>query len=499
MDKRINILFGGPAGAGPNILTHVLAEALVKRGYYVFYSRDYQSLIRGGHNFNVLTFSNSPVNSNDSKMDVLVCLDDNTKKLHEKDLKKDGILLEGKNPNMYFAGKIFKILGLDFKELDERLKHLEKRYEENIKEAKEGYGEKKKIVIPESPKIKSIFRNGSQEIAEGALKSGLEIYYAYPMTPATTVLTELSQAMLDKKNKHVTVELENEIAIVNAGIGSSITGKKTMVGTSGGGFDLMTEGLSLTGIAEVPLVFYLSMRPGPATGVATYTGQGDLKMALHAGHGEFQRFVVAGGDPLECQELTNQAFYFSHKYKIPSIILSDKHLGESFYSVLEKPKIQEVKVTTTLRRYNSYETDSEGSATEDAKRIEENIVRRMKKIGEVEKEAEKFEQYKIFGRKDSKNIILSWGSPKCAILDATKELDCKFVQILYLEPFPKKVAKELNGKNVILVENNSTAPLADLVKEKIGLVIEDKNKILRFDGRPFLADELNVEIRKRLK
>lgn len=497
MTTRINILFGGPAGTGPNILTHVLAEALVKKGFYVFYSRDYQSLIRGGHNFNVLTFSDSEVNSNDSKIDVLVCLDDSTKKLHEKELKAGGIVLEGKKPNMYFAGRIFKLLGLEFKELEERLKHLEKRYEENIKEAKQGYEEeKKKIEIPKSPSIKSEFRNGSQGIKDGALNSGLEFYYAYPMTPATTVLTELSQAMLDEKNKHLTIELENEIAVVNAGIGSCITGAKAMVGTSGGGFDLMTEGLSLTGIAEVPLVFYLSMRPGPATGVATYTGQGDLRLALNAGHGEFQRVVLAGGDPIECEELTNQAFYFSHKYKMPSIILSDKHLGESFYSVVEKPKIVDVKVQTKLGRFNSYETDKEGSATEDPKIIEEEIKRRMKKYSEMEKEAEKFEQFKIFGEKNSKNVVVSWGSTKGAILDAVKDLKCKFVQILYMNPFPEKIARELKDKNIILVENNSTAPLGDLIREKTGIVIEDKNKILRFDGRPFLADELREEINK---
>jgi 2-oxoglutarate/2-oxoacid ferredoxin oxidoreductase subunit alpha len=495
----VNILFGGPAGTGPNILTHVLAEALVKKGYYVFYSRDYQSLIRGGHNFNVLTFSNKSVNSNDSQIDILVCLDENTKKLHEKELNKGGTILEGKNTNMYFAGRVFKLLGLDFESLDERLKHLEKRYDENVKEAKEGYEKQvEKIKIPESPKINSIFRNGSQGIVEGALKSGLEFYYAYPMTPATTVLTELSQAMLDKKNKHLTIELENEIAIVNAGVGSALTGAKTMVGTSGGGFDLMTEGLSLTGIAEVPLVFYLSMRPGPATGVATYTGQGDLKLALNAGHGEFQRFVVAGGDPLECQELTNQAFYFSHKYQIPSIVISDKHLGESFYSLFEKPKIESIKVITKLKRYNSYEKDKEGSATEDAEIIKKNILRRGEKEKEIEKESRKFERYKIFGKQNSKNVVLSWGSTKGAILDAVNNLDCKFIQILFLNPFPKEIKKELEGRKIILVENNSTGQLGDLIKEKIGIDIEEKNKILRFDGRPFFADELKEEIEGRI-
>jgi len=112
-----------------------------------------------------------------------------------------------------------------------------------------------------------------------------------------------------------------------------------MIGTSGGGFDLMTESLSLCGMAEVPLVFYLAMRPGPSTGVATYTSQADLNLALYSGHGEFPRIVLAPGDPKEAIELTNQAFYFSQKFKIPSIIVSDKHLAESFYTLHDNPKL----------------------------------------------------------------------------------------------------------------------------------------------------------------
>lgn len=504
---RLNILFGGQAGQGPNILTHVLAEALVKQGYYVFYSRDYQSLIRGGHNFNVLTVSDKPTHSNDSKINIIIALDENTEKLHKKDLAQGGIILSGKNPNMYFAGKLFKILGLDFKLLDEQLKKL-KRYEDNSKAAKQGYEESKAEIKLPTPKSvprdifkkmstrgkSHILQNGSQTIAQGAIKSGLDLYYAYPMTPATTVLNELAQAAV--KGNFKTMELENEIAVVNAGVGSAITGAKTMVGTSGGGFDLMTEGLSLCGVAGVPLVFYLSQRPGPGTGVATYTAQGDLKMALNAGHGEFNRIVLAPGTPEEAEELTNQAFYLSQKFQTPSIIISDKHLGESFYSVTEKADVIKVPSLTKFGRYNSYEVDAIGSATEDAEIVKRNIEARLKVKEQIAKEASKFKQYKIYGKKNSKNIIVAWGSTKGAILDAVKDLDVCYLQILYMKPFPD-IKKLLEGKKVILVENNATGQLGDLIKEKTG--VEIKEKILRFDGRPFLADELREEIRGRLR
>lgn len=497
---RINILFGGEAGQGPNILTHILGEALVKQGYYVFYSRDYQSLIRGGHNFNVLTFSDGPVNCNDSKIDIIIALDEKTKTIHKPHLKKDGVILDGKHPNMYFAGMLFKVLGLDFKILDQELKALKKRYDENIKEAKKGYDEEKSCIKCNAPKKNknNYFMNGNQGIATGAVKSGLDVYLAYPMTPSTPILNELAENQL-RKNILV-YELENEIAVVNAGVGSSITGAKTMVGTSGGGFDLMSEGLSLCGMAEAPLVLYLAQRPGPATGVATYTGQGDLNMVRHTGHGEFPRIVLAPGSPKESQSLVSQCFYFAQKFQTPAIIVGDKHLAESFYTFSEEGQITKSGKLTSLKRYNSYEQSPEtGSATENALVIKKGVEKRLQKQKNIEKEASKFKQYKIYGNTNSKNLIVSWGSTKGAILDAMQGLDCCFLQILYIEPFPKEIKKIIEGKNLILIENNATGMLADLVAEKTGVFIDAENKILKYDGRPFLCDELREEIIKRFK
>jgi len=495
----MNILFGGKAGQGSNILSAILGEALTKEGYYVFVSRDYQSLIRGGHNFNVLTFSDEPLKSNDSVIDVLVALDENTINLHKKELKKDGNIISGEGKgNMYFAGRLFKILCMDFKILEAELKKLKERFEENIKEAKEGYEEEKKVACRVIYNKKNLyFMNGNQGISQGAIKSGLDVYYAYPMTPATNVLSELAEKQIE--NNILVLELESEISVVNSAIGSAITGAKVMVGTSGGGFDLMTESLSLTGMAEVPLVIYLASRPGPSTGVATYTGQGDLQLARYSGHGEFNRVVLAPGDPKEAEELTSQAFYFSQKFMIPAIVLSDKHLAECFYTLDDKAVITSSKKSASLRRYNSYEADEFGSATENSNIIEKNVIERMKKGLEIEKEAEKFEQYLFYGKEDSQNVVVSWGSTKGAIIDAIKDLNASFVQILYIEPFQKEVKKYFKNKNVILVENNATGQLGKLIAEKTGIFIPDSNKILRFDGRPFLADELKKEIQRRLK
>ena len=503
---RYDIVFGGKAGQGPNILTEVVSEGLIKKGFYVFYSRDYQSLIRGGHNFNILSFSDTPVYSNSSKIDILICLDKNTFGMHKKYLKNKGIILKDEEENMFFAGAVYKILGIDLKILEDELRKL-KNYEENVKHARKGYeNEKRKLKLPELNKQAQnlSLMNGSKAISVGAVSSGLDYYYAYPMTPATPVLTDLSQMQLEKNMKHKTIELENEIAVIIAGLGSSITGKKVMVGSSGGGFDLMTEGLSLAGQAEIPIVLYLSSRPGPGTGVATYTSQGELNLALYSGHGEFSRLVLAPGDPKECKELTNQAFYFSQKYRVPSIILADKHLAEAKYLIENSQKILPVENSIIeMKRYNSYEHDEKEKsiATEDKKIIKKNFERRMKKQEEINGEAESFEMFKVYGKQSSKNLIIGWGSTKGAILDAITEgkIDAKFLQILYIDPFSRKIKPILEeARKIVIVENNSTSPLSGLIAQKTGIIINDKNKILRYDGRPFFSDELAKEIKERL-
>jgi|TARA_Y100000034_G_C6889545_1_gene408980 2-oxoglutarate ferredoxin oxidoreductase subunit alpha len=490
---RINIVFGGEAGQGSNILSHILGKTLIEKGYFVFYSRDYQSIIRGGHNFNILTFSNESVTSNDSKIDILVCLDKKTEEIHKRDLNENGIVLNGKKSNMYFSGAISKILNLDFQILEKQLKKLNK-FKENLEEAKKGYEqEKRKLDILNVDKNNFYFMSGNQGISQGAIKSGLDIYYSYPITPATFISNELV-----KDENVLVLELESELAVINAVVGSSITGAKAMTGTSAGGFDLMTETLSLTGIAEIPLVVYFGQRPGPGTGIPTYTAQGDLNCAIYSGHGEFPKLVIAPGDVIEAQELTSHAFYFSQKYKIPSIILGDKHLGESFYTLSSEPKITPSEKTTSLKKYSGNEITEKGETTSNAEIVKSNFERRLKTIDVIKKDAENFEMFKVYGNKNSKNIIIGWGSTKGAILDCIKNLDVKFIQVLYLEPFPEKIKQELEkAEKIILIENNSTGQLGELIAKKTGIFIEDK--ILKYDGRSFFADELEIEIRGKLE
>ena len=151
-----------------------------------------------------------------------------------------------------------------------------------------------------------ILMTGNDAVGKGAVDAGCDCYFGYPITPQNELTAYMSLHM--PMNDRVFIQAESEIAVVNCALGASFTGSKTMVGTSGGGYDLMTEGLSLQGQSEIPLVVYLCSRPGPGTGVPTYTQQSDLDIALRGGHGEFPRVVIAPGDPIECVEKTNNVF-----------------------------------------------------------------------------------------------------------------------------------------------------------------------------------------------
>jgi len=500
---RLNILIGGKAGQGINKISEIVSHVLVSQGYFTFNYRDYPSLVRGGHNFNILSISDERVGSYESKLDVIVAMDEKTVVIHERELKKEGVMIKadefkdlGRNLNVAQSGALIKILGIDEKILiDEIQKQFDS--EESNDAAKKGYAsQESKFNLRKLDNNISIM-TGSQAVAQGAVNSKIDLYLAYPMTPATGVMHELSSKQVE--NGLMVFQPETEIAVVNAGLGASFAGAKTMVGTSGGGYDLMTEGLSLQGQSEIPLVVYLASRPGPGTGVPTYTLQNDLDVALRGGHGEFPRIVIAPGDPIECIEKTNEAFYLAEKFGTLSIVLSDKHLAESEFSSDRKPnKILKVDVRRKVPgegivKASSYEHDKFGNTSESAVVAKENADSRIAKYEEIKEECKNFEMIKIYGKKNSKNLVIGWGSTKTVILDALCGLDYKFLQVLYMKPLSDEIKKEIEkADKVVLIEQNVTGQLGRLIREKTGLKIS--NRILKYDSRPFTCDELRREL-----
>lgn len=540
------ILIGGKAGQGIAMTSVLLGKIFAKAGFFVFNYRDYPSLIRGGHNFNILSISDFPIFSFEKDYDIIIALDQNTIEKHKKYLKKKGLILGSKElkfrklvplnlekilselklppvfGNNILIGYLVHHFGLPLSLVLRVIrKEFTKKSELIEKTIKIGYALesfwKEKLNINSKPKY---FFSGSEAVALGAVAAGLDIYFAYPMTPATPVLHYLARRQ--KEYNISVVQLENEISVINTALGASFSGAKTMLGTSGGGFALMTEACSLQGMSEVPLVVYLAQRTGPSTGVPTYTAQGDLKFALSAGHGEFPRIVVAPGDAKEAFFKTVEAFYLSQKYRTLVIILGDKHLGESYFSfekveepeikmrdfLLKKPSLnfRSYKITKDgisprtvpglgpVVRASGYEHDEWGITTEDQEKISQMAEKRLKKQAFIKKEVSELQPVKVYGK--GKNLIVSWGSTKGAILDSLKKLrDYKFLQILYLEPFPsQQVEREIKkAERVVLVENNATGLLGKVIRENTGVFI--KEKILKYNGRPFSPSEIIRKIK----
>jgi len=543
------VLIGGEAGQGSAVTSRFIAKVFCRFGYYVFNYRDYPSLIRGGHNFNVLRISDKPVYSHKEKYDVILALDQKTIDLHQKNLNKNGFIFADKTlkskkiipldmgpilkkiggpkilENDILIGGFFKYFGVDKKfVVEEAGKEFKGKADLIIRAIDEGYNlieGKEKIKLQKPGKY---FISGAEGVGIGALAANIDVYFAYPMTPATSLLNFFAKKQ--QTNNILVSQLDDEITVANAAISASFGGARSMVGSSGGGFALMTEAMSLAGMSEMPLVVYLAQRMAPSTGVPTYTGQGDLKLAINCGHGEFSKIIIAPGDPQEAIERTQEAFYLSSKYNTLSLIMSDKHLAESDYAfsdlkksaissrrfIIKNPPVnyKSYKITANgvspralpgqgpVVRTTSYEHNEYGYTVEDAKSIVKMSDKRLKKEKYIEKEIKKLNPATVYGR--GKNLIISWGSTKGAIIDALSDLKgYRFLQISYIRPFPKEIVKKeiKKSKKIILVENDATGLLGDIITEQTSCAIG--NKILKYDGRPFTPDFLIEKIKKPTK
>ncbi len=444
--------------------------------------------------------------------------------------------------NAVFVGAIVKALGIDFNLLSEavqeKFQHKLELQKMFLEAAKTGFGLTAVSAQNKIPPLQSglnlNYLTGKDAIVKGALKAGLTFHAQYPMTPVSGILHSLVQEAIKNKNLKV-VQPEDEIAVISMALGASYTGARAMIATAGGGFALMVESLGLAGMAEIPLVIIEGQRPGPATGLPTKTEQGDLLFVLNAAPGDFPKVIIAPRNAEECYTETKRAFYLAEKYQLPVIVLVDKHLAESFQSLdlvkeekvfqFDYPKriniLNEVKASYLnsdglFKRYGSLsrtipgtksgiytcagdEHDSVGYITEEPEIRVQMMQRRMHKLDLIAKELPKPE---LVGDKKAKTTILCWGNNFEAVKEALERLNSHRLNILalkYLWPFPAKEVKKLlaSSKRLILLENNYSGQLGQLITQKTG--IEIKDKILRYDGLPFTVEEVYAELKKRLK
>jgi 2-oxoglutarate ferredoxin oxidoreductase subunit alpha len=564
MSKVYSVLIGGKAGEGIKKATLVIATALMRRGWHVFQQDDYQSLIKGGHNFSIVSFAEEPVHTAYTKADLLISFDQRSMETHWQDVSENSVKpfhcynmdsvgditkdskaqlhgfpftslakqLDCKPTNISVAAiaLLFVWMGWDEQLLEQTIRGEFKRdLEENIrfamavwKLATQTFGEFTPIE-PVSAMLKPHRTiSGNQAIALGAWAAGLDFYYAYPMTPASSLLHYF--ALKQASHKVYAIHAESELAAANMAIGSVFAGAKTAVGSSGGGFALMQEAFSLAGMVEAPLLCILSSRPGPATGVSTYTAQEDLNFALGQGHGEFGRIVASPDSITRAFTLAAELLCLAWEYQSPVILLCDKHLSESSISIGKLPTVlsaddcvsktsiedsnssyERYSITDSgvsplafpgsdsasddvLIKWNSNEHIPSGLRTDKAEAIVNMKDKRSRKTAALHEATKRYSRIAIYG--DNGPLVFAYGSTVMELLEAKKhvKIEYRIITLIYLLPFPIEELSRFMGEEAIVVEHSTTGNLAQLISRNLNLPI--RKSILRYDGRPWDPIEL---------
>ena len=570
--REIRIRIGGPAGFGIKAAGQSLARVFARAGYHTFDLTEYPSLIKGGHNTYHLRVSEEEIFSHVMATDILVALDAATVGLHVDELTHGGAIifdpgdvaqadldLRGRDDLclvpvpltdiVYEVGgiKIMRnvislgaVLGhMDFP-LDGLLDSLRSQFahkspqvaEQNVAAATRGWEHAQEAhcdfpfhLAPLTDRPPMILADGNESVALGALAAGIGLYAAYPMTPATSVLHFMAK---NADEAGVVVKhTEDEIAAINMCIGAAFGGTRAMCATAGGGFSLMVEAFGFAGVSESPIVVGLFTRPGPATGLPTWTEQSDLRFAIHASQGEFPRVILAPGDHAEAIELTWKAFNLADQLQTPVIVLGDSYLSDNRQTqpmpdfsevIVDRGELQTTGEVTDYERYvvtpsgvsprvvpgvvgaqqivNSYEHDAHGWASEDAAN---RIAQNSKRLRKERLAATLVPAPQHFGPKDASVSIILFGTTKMPAREAMKWLEAEGVSVNMLQlttvwPFPAREVKNFMDRatRTLLIEGNATGQLEGLIREHC--LREVGHHLNRFDGRPFSPEQIYANV-----
>ncbi len=567
----------GRAGEGIDVTGTIFGKLCLRHGMNVFSYREYPSLIRGGHNTHQVHASFDPLTCQQEHIDLLIALNEESIALHLKELNEHSVvfceaIVDGYDykkyescgatfydfpmanlsreetghfmaENMVSLGATAFVLGLDVEILKQVIAdqfgdkgpHV---VENNHKAMNRGYEYAKEHFTPirtayPKKENKQILITGNQAVALGAIAGGVQFFSGYPMTPTSDVMHFLAA---QQKNFPIVVKhVEDEVAAINEAIGASYTGVRAMTASATGGYALMVEGTSLAGVMETPLVICVGQRPGPATGLPTWTCQSDLQFIIRAGHGEIPRVVLTPSNTHEHFELTRFAFQLAEKYQIVVFVLSDKFALESLMSMPRPDDIYQnerlsfapevLPEDNSYRRFevteegysprsvpgqphglsitNSYEHDEFGYATESGemtKIMNEKRERKMKGI------AREIPQPELIGPAKADITYVSWGSTRVVLEDVVKRLStgkekftANLIHIPCAWPFPKDTFFHLaaSSENLVMVEANITGQMEDLIKQETGLNFH--HHIRRYDGRPFYASDIIEQTRTFLE
>ncbi|MFZ2956664.1 MAG: 2-oxoacid:acceptor oxidoreductase subunit alpha [Candidatus Ozemobacteraceae bacterium] len=550
----LSIVLAGEAGSGIQTIESVLTLAFRLDGFHVFASKEYMSRIRGGSNSTLIRIGCCRVRAWSDRIDLCfplgmpallhlksrigpetLVLGDKTSMSSDRSIVDTGLMkMAAESGGEIFANTIAAgIIWGAFERRPEILDHsitdrfsdkpadllvkiqasARKGYEKGLELRRNG---EITLTLPEKPDSSGrLFLTGAEAVGTGALAAGCNFVSSYPMSPATGVLTFLAE---HAREFGVALEqAEDEICAANMILGAWYAGARGLVTTSGGGFCLMTEALSLGGIIETPMVIHLAQRPGPATGLPTRTEQGDLDLALYGGHGEFPRVIFAPGNIEQAFKLTGTAFERADAWQVPAIILTDQYLMDSCYDVnefnLSEPRAEPAIVKTTVgyRRYvltedgisprgipgwgdglvgvDSDEHDEQAHITEspDIRRL--MVEKRQKKLATIAKSALPAD---LYGPATARSLIVCWGSTLEVVLEAVEQMAIPDVAILHFTqvfPLPEAAGNLLKcAKKTVLIEGNATGQFGRLVASEWG--IEWSHRILKYDGLPFSVEKL---------
>ena len=564
---EVSVVLCGEAGQGIQTVEQILARCLKLSGFHVFATKEYMSRVRGGSNSTEIRISSKRVSAYLDRIDILIPFHQGAIKHVEKRITPETIVLGDKEiifkdsplevkefidvpfskiasdiggriyVNIIAAGVILGTVGVEQHLLTNFIREFFSKKSEdvikrNIEAIKKGYevgtqilnSGKIEFTIRSSPRIKDEnLLNGAEAVGLGALAGGCKFLSSYPMSPSTGVMVFLSQRMDDFDI--VVEQAEDEISAINMAIGASYGGARSMVTTSGGGFALMIEGVSLAGMLEIPVVIHLGQRPGPATGLPTRTEQADLELALYSGHGEFPRIILAPGNLKDAFFLTQKAFNLADKYQIPVFVLTDQYLIDSLMNLPlldisdTRDENHVVKTHKGYKRYeltedgisprgipgfgeglvgvDSDEHDEEAHITEDLVLRKKMVDKRLKKLDSIKKEIVPPE---LVGSSNYKVLITGWGSTYNVVREALQELgreDISFLHFKQVYPLYEGTRDYLQkAQKNIIIENNATSQFGKLIKLYTGVDIEAK--ILKYNGLAFSVEEVAAEIKKIL-
>jgi len=548
--QTLQVVIGGEAGQGLVTLGELLARILVRSGYHIFATQNYMSRIRGGHTFSIRV-GIDPIEAPQAKIDLLVALDSDSFHIHEQDMTPGvgvGIIDAAAAPaqtdrcvpvpfrkmadaghtNVAALGVTAAFLGLAKSFVCEAVvAHFGKDTadaEANRAAVDAAYvwaGAVTRPVRRLAPAGSSVSRltlNGNEALALGALSGGVKFCAFYPMSPSTSIMVNLAQHA--EKMGLVVEQAEDEIAAINMAIGASFSGSRSLTATSGGGFALMTEGVSLSAMTETPVVVVVAQRPGPATGLPTRTEQSDLELVLHAGHGEFPRAIFAPGSIEECFTLMVRTFALAEASQGPVFLLTDQFLADSYrdvqpFELVGDPALvtpQREPMAGLYRRYaftasgvsprrfpgvtqdlvvaDSDEHDESGHITEDLKLRLKMVEKRQRKMKVL---TDNVVAPDYDGKEAPEVLLVSWGSTKGAVDESASRMRAEgrevgtlhFSQVWPL--VPAQFLDRLRGaRRVVCVEGNATGQFARLIRRETGFSVG--SLITRYDGLPFTPE-----------